>query len=239
MAFAAPTQIGTSFNTSNSTASNVIATVGVGGVPLGAFIFLVVSKTISVTTVAASDSKGNTYTQRANNQEPIDNQTIAVLTAPVTVALVSGDTITVNFGATFSGKIARAYYITAAGAISYGSSQIADSAFPHTSKTGGNLANVPVGSFVLGAWTENFAPETWTPAAAYTGLGKVEFSTTMSQFIEYDLDGPTSVGTVAATATVATGSSSAGTTLRFQEASATTPSLVVPHRSTRNALLRR
>lgn len=239
MAFSYVGQVGSDFNATNSTSVNVVATAG-AGIPAGDLIVIAATKSINVASMTATTSRaGNTITQRQINSEPVDTQCIALLSCIVSVAIQSGDTFSVTFGGTFTAKLARVLQFHADNAITYGSGNNADSTFPHTTKTSGNLASVPVGNLVIGAWVENFAPETWTAGSGYTGLAKVENGTTSSLFIEYDLDGPTSVGTVNPGCTVATGSSSAGVNNRYNEATPSGKALVVPHRSTQNALLRR
>lgn len=218
MTFVAGGLVGPVLNVDNSTSVQSV-TVGAGGVPSGALICVFASKSIALASFSAVDSKSNTYTQRQRQQEAIDTQCIALLTSVITTPLVSGDTISVTFGGTFSSKIIRAFYFTATGAISFGASTGANSTFPHTSKVAGSLATTPAGSLVVAGWVENFAPETWTPAAGYTGQTKTDGAgSNTSQFSEYDLDGPAVTGTVSPTATVSTGSSSAGVCARFTEA---------------------
>lgn len=220
MSFSAPTQIGSVVNVDSSTATSTI-TVGAGGVPAGALVVIHATKSVSVASITAADTKSNTYSVAVTNSEPVDNQTISQIYSILATALVSGDVITLTYGATFSEKIGAADYYTASGAITYGSSSSADSTFPHANKPAGTLT-AAAGNLAVTGYVTNIGPDTWTQGAGWTSGRSVNGTGSISaHFMQYQLS--TSAGSLSPTATSTASSSTAGVSSLFVESAAVPP----------------
>ncbi len=99
------TNIGT--NTGSVTAT-VVITVPVGGVPVGSVIIVCVAdSSISAVGGSVADTGGNTYTRQVgqDNNALTTNGFGAVFTAPVTTALVSGNSITYTLALTAAAAV--------------------------------------------------------------------------------------------------------------------------------------
>lgn len=106
-----PVSIGQNSSISNS--SSISITVPSGGVATGNTIIISFAMDPQTGTVTASDTKGNTYnkdTDVSNGTGSSGVRTI-VFSAPVTTALVSGNTITVSFP-TAKSKAISVYYVS-------------------------------------------------------------------------------------------------------------------------------
>ena len=149
MAFVYQQQIGT-FAVLDSTAAQVI-TVGVAGVPAGSLIVIHGTSSSDPGAVGFSDSKGNTWTNRREANDPIDANVTAIGTCVVTTPLVNGDTITITFNGTFSWKTGQAHEFRADDPIIFVASAQGASSFPHTTMPAGTLTSVAGDLLVSGA----------------------------------------------------------------------------------------
>lgn len=170
MAISEPTLIGTINNTSSTSALSI--TVPAGGVPAGALVVVVATKSLSAT-ITAADSESNTYNVRKNQKEAIDSHTVVILDSILAKSLASGKTITVTFGGTFSSKTAQAYYWT--GVASFQEAVGASSGFPHTQPMNpGNVTAAKAGSLVIGGYVyNNTTSVVWTPVLGYATLSSI------------------------------------------------------------------
>ena len=97
LAFAGTATFGGQVGTNNSSGSTntLSVTVGAAGVPVNSTIYVVASENSNTAgSWSATDTKGNTYTA---NVTFATNRQVSIFSAPVTTALVSGNTITVTY----------------------------------------------------------------------------------------------------------------------------------------------
>ncbi len=87
-------------NTNQASGNTTLAvTVPVAGVAQGNFLAVYFAEDADGTNPTCADTRGNTYTRQVNASSANTNAVarLAIFTAPVTTALVSGDTITVSW----------------------------------------------------------------------------------------------------------------------------------------------
>ncbi len=100
-------EIGSVIDTTNTSSMSI--TVPAGGVPLGALIMLAIYAAGSQTVSSNTDTGGNTY-GGANSQG--NSPIIYSRFAPVTAALVSGNSISVTLSGNSNPKMMHAAYVT-------------------------------------------------------------------------------------------------------------------------------
>ena len=99
-------------NNSATTDTSLSVTVGAGGVAAGNTIIVSFAiNTTSASAVTVADTKGNNYTQDANILNSAGSIRTMVFSAPVTTALVSGNTITVTYPSATT-KAVSIYYVS-------------------------------------------------------------------------------------------------------------------------------
>jgi hypothetical protein len=217
VAFAYQRQIGTISVLDSTSVQNVA--VGAAGVPVGALVVLVMTKSLAFAP-SVTDSKGNTYVVREQRNEPIDAQEVAIVECVIATALVDGDTISPTFEGTFSWKTAQVHEFRADGAISFVSAAGASSSFPHDTQSAGTLADT-TSRLVVAGWVQNTTSAvTWTPGTGFTALASLDPGDSVG-FAQYDLDGAGASHTVLADSSV--DAASAGVSACWSEPAAGVP----------------
>lgn len=95
----------------SGSATTLVITV-TSTVPVGEHVVVFGGINVVGTTLAVTDSKGNTYTTHADESRATGTPatTLAVASAKITTELVNGDTITMTFGTTGGGRVGRAVH---------------------------------------------------------------------------------------------------------------------------------
>lgn len=171
MAIGVPQSIGFVDSGTSGAGEDVTITVGAGGVPVDAIIFLLIHGSSNSSVIdGISDSKGNTYTSRyAIGHTGGSSVTARIATGVCTTPLVSGDTITISFNQ-FASVRARAYYVegldTVSGYVGSNGNEINFS----TNFTSPALATTVADTIFFGFNVTNEDAQTFTPGGSFTEL---------------------------------------------------------------------
>lgn len=171
MAIGTPTLRGTAVATAASTTIIVTLT---SGVPVGERVFAVAGgRGSGAQPASAVDSKGNTYGLDRTHNQADGNNTIGILSAPVTVALVTGDTVTVTFAGTVGPSI-EAFVFSCSGLQASALDQVAsasnDLALSSAFSSGFASSTTVADELLIGAAVFGGASVSLTPGAGFTQL---------------------------------------------------------------------
>jgi hypothetical protein len=188
------TSIGTANSTSSSTSISV--TVPAAGVAAGNTIIVTFTMSSAIGTVGVTD-KGNTYTSDADVNNSSNVRTL-VFSAPVTTALVSGDTIKVTYPAAVS-KAVSIYYVSG---LVLPKDQSATATGNSNSPSSGNTANTTQDYELLIGAIGYKNTSTFTAGGSFTALIKSTAGTNLTIQPEYRI--VTSDGVYAANGSMTT-----------------------------------
>lgn len=168
------TNIGTN---TGSTVATVVVTVGAAGVPKNAVIFVCVAdSSVSALGGGVADTGGNTYTRiaGADNNASTVNGFGAMFTAPVTTALVNGNSITYTLALTANAAVTAFYAGTINSAVAVAQTLAGSSTTPSVTGASGTA------SFLVGAvsmtggsgdtFTQDSTNAAWTTPPLRVGL---------------------------------------------------------------------
>jgi hypothetical protein len=190
------TSIGTANSTSSST--NISVTVSAAGVAAGNTIIVTFTMSSVTGTVSVTDTKGNIYTSDADVNYSSYVRTL-VFSAPVTTALVSGNTITVTYPSAVS-KAVSIYYVSGLVLLK---DQSATATGNSSSLSSGNTANTTQDyELLIGAIGYNNT-STFTVGGSFTALTKSTAGSKLTIQPEYRI--VTSDGVYAASGSITSG----------------------------------
>jgi prepilin-type N-terminal cleavage/methylation domain-containing protein len=190
------TSIGKASSTSSSTSISVA--VPAGGVAAGNTIIVTFTMSSVTGTVSVTDTKGNTYTSNADVNYSSYERTL-VFSAPVTTALVSGNTIIVTYPSAVS-KAVSIYYVSG---LVLPKDQSATATGNSGSPSSGNTANTTQDyELLIGAIGYNNT-STFTAGGSFTALTKSTAGSSLTIQPEYQI--VTSMGAYASSGSITSG----------------------------------
>ena len=192
-----PTLTSIGKNSSTSSSTSISVTVPAAGVAAGNTIIVTFTMSSVTGTVSVTDTKGNIYTSDADVNNSSYVRTL-VFSAPVTTALVSGDTIKVTYPAAVS-KAVSIYYVSG---LVLPKDQSATATGNSNSPSSGNTANTTQDYELLIGAIGYKNTSTFTAGGSFTALLKSTAGTNLTIQPEYRI--VTSDGVYAANGSMTT-----------------------------------
>jgi hypothetical protein len=192
------TQLATAGNKTSGT--SIAVTVPAGGVPIGNTVILSFAMDPVSGTVSATDTQGNSYTDDEDNMIGTSGSgsgvRMVVLSAHVTTALVSGNTITVTFPTATAKALSACYISGLVTASRVDQTASGGSTTAATSGATGSATTLYQDEVLIGAVGIENAGSAFTVGSGYTALTSAESSTTTGSssievFPEYQITSAT------------------------------------------------